>query len=127
MRSAPFGRRNDSLSLPVHSSRTSRMSKVHFPVWALCCRCVGNVLSPSLTPDSARSSPFRGEGVVLEFFSQALIAGESLPHLTNFHDKLTNMQQMPLAIAGAACSPRMSCVQAPAHRVIRHALANPSQ
>src|SRR5260370_8291796 len=101
MRSAPFGRRNDSLSLPVHSSRTSRMSKLHFPVLALCCRCVGNVLSPSLTPDSARSSPFRDERVVLEFFSQAMIAGESLPPPTHFHDNLTNIPQMPLAIAGA--------------------------
>src|SRR5260370_1574789 len=105
MRSAPFGRRNDSLSLPVHSSRTSRMSKLHFPVLALCCRCVGNVLSPSLTPDSARSSPFRDERVVLEFFSQAMIAGESLPHLTPFHHKLPTMHQIPFAIAGAPCSP----------------------
>jgi len=49
---------------------------------------------------------------VLVLFSQAMIAGEPLPHLTNFHDKLTNTQQTPLAIAGAARSPRVRCVQA---------------
>ena len=83
--------------------------------------------SPALAPDSARLSLFRDERVVLALFSQAMIAGEPLPHLTNFHDKLTNIQQTPSAIAGAARSPRVRCVQAPAHRVVRHAQVDPSQ
>ena len=80
--------------------------------------------SPALAPDSARLSPFRDKRVLL--FSQAMIAGEPLPHLTNFHDKLTNFQQTPSAIAGAARSPRVRCVQAPAHRVVRHPQVDPS-
>lgn len=83
--------------------------------------------SPALAPDSARLSPFRDERFALVLFSQAMIAGESLPHLTNFHDKLTNIQQTPSAIAVAARSPRVRCVQAPAHRVVRHAQVDPSQ
>ena len=82
--------------------------------------------SPALAPDSARLSLFRDERVVLALFSQAMIACEPLPHLTNFHDKLTNFQQTPSAIAGAARSPRVRCVQAPAHRVVRHPQVDPS-
>ena len=47
------------------------------------------------------------------FVSQAIITGEPLPRLTNFHDTLTTSQQRPSAIAGAACSLDVSCVQAP--------------
>jgi hypothetical protein len=71
--------------------------------------------------------PLSGTRFVLELFSQAMVAGAPLAHFTNFHDTLTNIHQTPSAIAGAACSLRVSCVQAPAHRVAPHALVNPSQ
>ena len=74
--------------------------------------------SPALAPDPARLSPFRDERVVLTLFSPAMIAGEPLPHLTNFHDLLTNIHQTPSAIAGAKRSPPVRCVQAPVHRVV---------
>src|SRR5207245_10352321 len=92
MRSTPYGRKNDSLPLPGHSSRTSRISKVRFPILALCGGCVGNVLSPALAPDSARSSAFWDERM---FFSQAMIAGEPLAQLTNIHDILMDVHQTP--------------------------------
>src|SRR6266567_807383 len=65
-----------------------------------------------------RLLPFRDERVVLTLFSPAMIAGEPLPHLTNFHDLLTNIHQTPSAIAGAKRSPPVRCVQAPVHRVV---------
>src|SRR5450755_2969392 len=124
MRFPPYGRRTNSLSLPRHSSRTSRMSKVRFPVLALSGRRVGNLLSPALAPDTARLPPFWDERV---FFSQAMIAGEPLPQLTNFHDILTNIHQTPSTIAGAVYFPRLRCVLASAPGVVRRALAAPSQ
>jgi hypothetical protein len=68
------------------------MSKGRFPILALCGGCVGNVLSPALAPDSARLSAFWDERM---FFSQAMIAGEPLAQLTNFHDILTEVHQTP--------------------------------
>src|SRR5438128_12404510 len=98
MRSPPLGRRNDSLSLPEHSSRASRKSKVRFPVPASCYRGVCNVPFPALAPDPAHLSAFRDVRVVVTLFSTALVAVEARAHVTNCHVLLTNLHQPPPVI-----------------------------